>query len=190
MPRAILRLLLLVYFAMPLVAGLLVVLTFAQIRSDIAPVFETANVAISNATTALSTELHNLGDNFAPLASAVNALRSGLQAVLNFIRGTIYTLIDVVNGINVACSIGRTACIPKSFNIQLPQLIDLSFIDEITASVNDISTQVNTVVTTTTTAIGTYTTMITLALIVFIAWIVLTYILFFLLLYTGLWQRT
>ena len=189
MLRAVLRLFLLVYFVMPLGAGLLVILPFIQIRSDIAPIYESASAAISSATTTLQTELRNLGNNFAPLANAVKAIRAALQVVVNFIRDTIYTLIDVVNGINLACSIGRTACIPKSINVTLPNLVDLSFINNISASINNISTQVNTVITTTTTAIGAYVTMLTLAVIVFIAWIALTYLLFIFFLYTGLWKR-
>lgn len=190
MLRPVFRLFLLAYFVMPLLAVLLVALTFVQIRNDVTPIFESANAAISSATAALENEVRNLGNNFAPLVTAVNALRAGLQAVVNFIRDTIYTLIDVVNGLNLACSIGRTACIPKSINITLPRLIDLSFINTISANISAITTQVNTVVTTTTTTITSYASMIGLAVVLFVAWMLLTYVLFIVFLYTGLWRAT
>jgi hypothetical protein len=190
MLRPIFRLLLLAYFVMPLLSVFLVVLTLVQIRNDVTPVFEAANAAISSASAALENEVRNLGNSFAPLISAVNALRAGLQAVVNFIRDTVYTLIDVVNSINVACSIGRTACIPKSFNITLPTLIDLSFINNISRNITAITTQVNTVITTTTTTITSYAAMLTLAVMLFVAWMLLTYVLFIVFLYSGLWRRT
>jgi hypothetical protein len=190
MLRLILRLFLLAYFVMPVVAGFLVVGTFVQVRNDIAPIFESASATISTATTALENELRNLGNNFRPLVNAVNAIRRALQTIVNFLRDTVYTLIDVVNGINVACSIGRTACIPKSINVTLPTLIDLTFINNISASITDISNEVNTVITTTTTTIGSYVSMLTLAVIMFVAWMLLTYLLFIIFLYTGLWKRT
>lgn len=184
----ILRLFLLAYFVMPLVAGFLVIRTFVQIRDDLTPIYESASASISAATTTVNNELRNLGNNFAPLADAVNGIRNALQVVVNFLRDTVYTLIDVVNGINLACSIGGAACIPKSINVTLPTLIDLSFINEISAGITDISTQFNSIITTTTTTIGAYTTMLALAVIVFVAWVLLTYLLFFVSLYTGLWR--
>ncbi|MBZ0293620.1 MAG: hypothetical protein K8L99_13720 [Anaerolineae bacterium] len=190
MLRRLLRLFLLAYFLMPAAAGFLVILTFVQIRNDVTPIYESASATISNAANTLNTELSNLGANFAPLASAVNAIRTALQAVLNFLRDTVYTLIDVVNGLNLACSIGGAACIPKSINITLPSLIDLSFINDISNSINQITTQVNQVVSTTTNAISTYTVILVLAVLVFVAWILLTYVLFVIFLYNGLWRST
>lgn len=154
MLKWILRLLLVVYFLMPIAAIGLFAQTFVQFRSDAAPVYEAASASITSATNTLNRELSNLGANFAPLANAVNG-----------VRDTIYTLIDVVNGINLA------------------------FIDNISSQLNTISTQVNSVVTTTTSALTGYMTLIGLAAAVFIAWIVLTYILFFVLLFTGLWRK-
>lgn len=165
MLKWILRLLLVVYFLMPIAAIGLFAQTFVQFRSDVAPVYEAASASITSATNTLNRELSNLGANFAPLANAVNGVRNALQVVVNFIRDTIYTLIDVVNGINLA------------------------FIDNISSQLNTISTQVNSVVTTTTSALTGYMTLIGLAAAVFIAWIVLTYILFFVLLFTGLWRK-
>ncbi len=188
--RLALRVLLVVYFVLPIAASFLVVQTFAQIHSDVAPVYEAASASITRATSALDHELRNLGANFAPLATAINGIRNALQVVLNFIRDTIYTLIDVVNGINLACSVGGAACIPKSINVTLPTLVDLSFMNDISNHISTISTQVNSVIDTTTTALTSYTTLLALAAIVFVVWIVLTYILFFVFLYTGLWRRT
>ncbi len=189
MIKWIVRLLLVVYFLMPIAAIGLFAQTFVEIRNDVAPVYEAASASITSATNTLNRELSNLGANFAPLASAVNAIRSALQVVVNFIRDTIYTLIDVVNGINLACSVGRTACIPKSINVTLPNLVNLAFIDNISSQINTISNQVNSVVTTTTNALTGYVTLIGLAAAVLIVWIVLTYILFFVLLFTGLWRK-
>ncbi len=188
MLRTILRLFLLAYFVMPLAAGFLVIRTFVQIRDDLTPIYESAGATISAATTTVNNELRNLGRNFAPLADAINGIRNALQVVVNFLRDTVYTLIDVVNGLNLACSIGGAACIPKSINVTLPTLIDLSFINEISAGITDITTEFNHIITTTTTTIGAYTTMLALAVIVFVAWLLLTYLLFFVFLYTGLWR--
>ncbi len=183
------RLFLLAYFLMPVVAIILVIQTFLQIRSDVSPIFEAANIAISNAVSALETEARNLGNNFAPLADAVNATRNALQAVLNFLRNTVYTLIDVVNSLNLACSVGGTACIPKSINVTLPTLIDLSFINNISDNISGITSQVNNVITTTTTSINNYASMLMLAVLVFFIWTFLSFILFGVSLYTGLWKR-
>ena len=190
MIRIVLRLFLLAYFVMPIVSGSLVVLTLAQIRNDVTPIVETARTTISDATSALGNELRNLGSNFAPLVNAVNAIRGALQTVINFLRDIVYTLIDVVNGMNLACSIGGAACIPKSLNVTLPTIIDLSFMDRISANITSVTDELNTVVTTTTSAIASYTSMIALAVLVFVAWMLLTYLLFIVFLYTGLWGRT
>ena len=186
--RLIFRLFLLAYFVMPIVAGLLLVQAFTQIRNDVTPIYDAASTSISNASTTLENEVRNLRSSFAPLETAISTIRNALQAVLVFIRDTIYTVIDVVNSINVACSIARAACIPKAFSITLPALVDLSFLETISNQITIISTQVNTVVTTTTTAIDSYATMLTLAVTVFIAWMLLTYLLFFVSLYRGLWR--
>jgi hypothetical protein len=188
MLRLIFRLFLLAYFVLPVVAAFLVIQTFVQIRNDVTPIYEAASSSISAVTTSLDHELRTLGSNFAPLASAINSTRNALQEVLNFGRGTIYTMIDVLNALNFACSVGHTACIPKSLNFTLPTLVNLTFIDNISNDISTISTQVNNVVSTTTAAITAYTTMLTLALGAFVAWIVLTYILFFVFLYTNLWK--
>ena len=189
MLRTVLRLFLLAYFVMPLVAGVLVVLTFVQVRDDVTPIYEAASASISRATTALDAELQSLGDHFAPLANAVNAIGRALQTVVNFLRNTVYALIDVVNKLNVACSVGGRACIPKSLNVTLPTLIDLSFVDNISNNITDITTQFNNVITTTTTTISNYATMLALAVIVFVGWMLLTYVLFVVFLYAGLWKR-
>ena len=190
MLRLIFRLILLAYFVLPILAAVLVIQTFVQFRADVTPIYEAASTSIISATNTLDRELRNLGSNFAPLANAINTTRNALQDVLNFGRGTIYTMIDVLNGLNLACSVGRTACIPKSLNFTLPTLVNLTFLNNISNDLNTISTQVNNVVSTTTTAINAYTSMLTLALIAFIAWIVLTYILFFVFLYTNMWKGT
>ncbi len=190
MLRSALRLILLAYFIMPLVAGFLVIRTFTQIRDDITPIYETASTTISTATDALDTQVQRLGDNFKPLTTALNALQSTLQTIVDFLRNTVYTVIDVVNGLNVACSVGRHACIPKNLNVHLPTLVDLSFIDDIASNISAITGQVNTVVTTTTTTISSYTSMIVLAVAVFVGWMLLTYALFIVSLYSGLWRST
>src|SRR5262245_26125467 len=148
MLRLIFRLFLVVYLVMPIVAGYLVVRTVTQIRDDVAPIYESANRVISSASTTVDRELRNLGSNFAPLANAVNSIRSGLQTVSSFIRDTVYTIIDVVNALNPACNFARTGCISKSFSISIPNLIDFSFLNTISANLNDITTQVNRVVNT------------------------------------------
>lgn len=186
--RLILRVFLLVYFVMPIVALLLIGQVFIQFQNDVAPVYEAASTHIMNASTVLENELLRLGQNFAPLESAITAIRNALQAILNFVRDTIYTIIDVVNSINLACSIGGAACIPKAINLTLPPLVDLSFIDNISAQVSTISSQMYNVVNTTTAAINTYTTLLTLAIIVFVAWMLLTVILFYVALIRGLWR--
>jgi methyl-accepting chemotaxis protein len=187
--RFVIRLFLLAYLVLPVVAGFLLIQTFAQIRDTVTPIFQTASTNISSATATLNQELTSLGSNFAPLAAAVNAARSALQQVLNFIQGTIYTLIDVVNSLNATCSVANVGCIPKSINMTLPSVVNLTFLNNISTSVSTISTEVNTVVNTTTTAINSYTTMLNLIIVLFVGWIVLTYILVFIALYKGLWQR-
>ncbi len=187
--RLIFRLFLLVYFVMPIVAGVLIIQTFAQVRSDVTPAYETARATITNATNTLDDIVRDLDEEVEPLVTSVNAARTALQRVLNFIQGTVYTLIDVVNGLNVACSIGGTACIPKSINLTLPAIVDLSFVSDISTNITAITTQVNSVVTTTTTAIASYMTMLTLAVGVLVAWIVLTFLLFVAALYSGLWKQ-
>ncbi|MEZ4671025.1 MAG: hypothetical protein R3E39_24235 [Anaerolineae bacterium] len=190
MIRGLIRLFLLAYFLMPIISIALVVLTFVQIRNDVTPVIDSANTAITTATTTLEREVRNLGRNFAPLVRTVNGIRSALQKVVNFLRDVVYALIDAVNGLNLACSIGGTACIPKSLNVTLPTLIDFSFIDNISSSLTNITTQVNGVFTTVGTAVSGYISMIVLALVVIVGWLVLTYILFFVMLYKGLWKST
>lgn len=190
MPRPLLRLLVVVHILMPVGAALLIIYLFTQIRNDITPLFENATTTISTATNTLNTELSQLGENFEPLANAVNTSQQALQTVLNFLRSTVFTIIDVVNTINPACSIGRTACIGKSLNVTLPTLIDLSFVDEISTSVNTITTQINNVVTGTTQAVSGYTSLLLAALLLFGAWMVSTWILFFVLLYSRMWRQT
>lgn len=189
MARGVLRAFLLVYFLMPVATVLFVVLTFVQIRSDIAPIYEAASASITRATHNLNTELSGLSENFRPLADTVNAIRSALQTVINFLRDTVYTVIDVVNGLNLACSIGGAACIPKSLNVTLPTLVDLSFLDDIAANITVITTDLNNVVTTTTSAISAYLAMLLLAVGIFVVWILLSYVLFMVFLYQGLWKN-
>ncbi len=188
MVRLLFRLILIAYFVMPLAAGGLVVGTFVQVRSDVAPVVDAATASISRATTALDNELSDLGSHFQPLVNAVNAIQRALQTVINFLRDTVYTLIDVVNGLNLACSVGRAACIPKSLNVTLPRVIDLSFIDNIAAEISNITTPLNQAITVTTSTLTSYASIIVLAVAVFMVWMALTWVLFVVMLYRGLWK--
>lgn len=188
MLRLVFRLFLLVYFVLPLLAGFLVVQTLLQFRDDVTPVFDAASSAIASASATLEREVRNLRSSFAPLEVAIRVIRDALQALLTFIRDTIYTLIDVVNTINPACSAFRTACIGKAIHITLPQLVDLAFLTTISTQITTISTQINTVVTTTTSAIHTYATLLTLAGVGFGVWGLLTLILFYVTLLRGLWR--
>jgi hypothetical protein len=189
MLRLLFRVFLLIYLVMPIVAGFLVVRTVTQIRDDVAPIYETANTVISRASTAVDRELRNLGNNFAPLVNAVNSIRNAVQSVATFIQNTVYTIIDVLNA-NPACKITNIGCIPKSFSISLPNLIDLSFLNTISVNLTDITTQVNRVVSTTTTSINSYVTMLTLAVVLLVAWIILSHLLIVRLLFVGLWSQT
>ena len=184
--RLILRLFLLIYFVMPVLALLLIGQIFIQFQNDVAPVYEAASTRIMDASTVLENELMSLGRNFAPLENAIIAIRNALQTLLNFVRDTIYTIIDVVNGINLACSVGGAACIPKSINLTLPPLVDLSFIDNISTQVSTISSEMYAVIETTSAAVTSYTTLLIVALGVFILWIILSFILFYAMLYRGL----
>lgn len=187
--RLISRLLLLIYFLMPVIAGVLAVQVVAQIRDDVTPIYESASNRINSAAAILEDEVADLGSNFAPLVNAVNSLRSGLQTVLNFIRNTIYTVIDVVNDLNLACSVGGVSCIAKSINLTLPQIINLNFINTISNQITTITGEVSSVVDTTSSAINGYLSTLTLIVIIFVVWIVLGYILFFVAL-TRLWGRS
>lgn len=187
--RLIFRLFLIFYFLMPLISLGLIGLTFVQVRGDLLPIYESASATITRATGAVETELQNLGRNFEPLVNAVNSIRDALQAVVTFIRNTIFTLIDVVNSLNPVCNFGGVACIGKSFNITLPTLINFSFIDNLSASFGEISSSLDTMINRTTEALTTYTTLLVLAGVVFVAWVLLSYLLFFVLLYTGLWRK-
>lgn len=189
MLRTVFRLFLVGYFLMPIVAIGLFVMTFVQIQNDVTPIYRSASTVITNATSVLDQQVQNLGKSLAPLARTVNGIRSALQSVINFLRDTLYTLIDVVNGLNLACSVGNTACIPKALKVTLPTLVDLSFVDTISHNISNITTQINTVVSATTTAINTYVTLLVMGVGVLVIWVVLTYILFFVTLYFGLWKR-
>ena len=189
MLRPIIRLLVIAHILMPLGAALLILQMFAQIRSDVTPLFENASSRITRATDALGTELNALGDNFAPLANAVNATQRALQTILNFLRDTVFTVIDVVNTINPACSIGRVGCIGKSLNVQLPTVIDLTFIDEIGANINTVTSEIDAVVSGTTAAISGYSNLLVLALVLFAAWVVTSGVLFYVMLYSNLWRQ-
>ena len=184
--RLILRLFLLIYFVMPVLALLLIGQIFIQFQNDVAPIYEAASTRIMDASTVLENELMSLGRNFAPLENAIIAIRNALQTLLNFVRDTIYTIIDVVNGINLACSVGGAACIPKSINLTLPPLVDLSFIDNISTQVSTISSEMYAVIETTSAAVTSYTTLLIVALGVFILWMILSFILFYAMLYRGL----
>lgn len=187
--RLIFRAFLIFYFLMPLIALGLIALTFVQVRGDLLPIYESASTTIASASSAIEEELQGLGRNFEPLVNAVNTIRDALQTVVTFVRNTIFTLIDVVNGLNPICNFGGIACIGKSFDVTLPQLIDFSFIDKLSASFGEISSSLDTLVNRTTEALSTYTTLLVLAGVVFAAWVLLSYLLFFALLYTGLWRK-
>lgn len=186
--RLVLRLFLLAYFLMPLIAGGLIVFTVLQVRDDLVNVYETASERISDATSGLTSELRDLGSKFQPLVNAVNSVRSALVTVRNFLQNTVFTIIDVVNNINVACSVGGQACIPKSFNLTIPALINLSFIDNISDHITEITDEVSTVVSTTTGALTSYATLLLLAVGVFIAWTLVSGVLFYAVIYKSLWQ--
>lgn len=188
--RLIFRLFLIFYFLMPLISLGLIGLTFVQVRGDLLPIYESASATITRATDAVETELQNLGRNFEPLVNAVNSIRDALQTVVTFVRNTIFTLIDVVNSLNPVCNFGGVACIGKSFNVTLPTLINFSFIDNLSASFGEISSSLDTMINRTTEALTAYTTLLVLAGVVFVAWVLLSYLLFFVLLYTGLWRKT
>jgi methyl-accepting chemotaxis protein len=186
--RLVLRLFLLAYFLMPVIAGGLIIYTVLQVRDDITTVYENASERIADATSGLTTELRDLGDKFQPLANAVNGIRSALVTVRNFLQNTVFTVIDVVNNINVACSIGGRACIPKSFNITIPALLDLSFIDNISDHITEITDEVGAVVSTTTRTITDYAVMLALAVALVVVWMLLSSVLFYVVIYTSLWR--
>jgi hypothetical protein len=97
-------------------------------------------------------------------------------------------LIDVVNNINVACSIGGRACIAKSFNLTIPALLDLSFIDNISGHITEITDEVSAVVSTTTRTITDYAVMLALAVALVVVWMLLSSVLFYVVIYTSLWR--
>lgn len=189
MLRVVFRLFLVVYFLMPIMAIGLFIVTFVQMQNDVAPVYQSASTAITTATSALNAEVGDLRDSLAPLERTVNDLRAALQTIISFLRDTLYKVIDAVNELNPVCKFGGSACIPKALDVALPTLVDFSFVDRITTNINTITTQVNTVVTTMTTAITTYSAMFVLGAIILGGWLVLTYLLFFVMLYFGLWKR-
>lgn len=186
--RFILRIMLLFYFIMPFAAGFLLIQTFAEIRDDLSPIYNTASTTISNAAEDLEDGLTALSNGFQPLVNAVNSIRSVLQSVVNFLRGTVFTIIDVVNNLNPTCNFAGVACISKNFNPTIPNIVNLSFLEDISDSVSSISTQMSNVVNATTGALNAYMTTLTMAVVVFMLWIVLTGILFYVSIYKNLWQ--
>lgn len=174
--RMPLRLLLLVYFLMPLISIGILFFMVQQAYSTVEPVVTNATTAISDAAETVEDELSDLGDNFQPLVNTVNATRNALDTVIGFVRGTINGLINTVEDIcdwipGISCNWNG---LPP---INLPSLVDLSFLDRIGNSITSIADNVNAVTTTLTSTIATYQLMILASFGILVLWVILSYFL-------------
>ncbi len=181
--RWITRLLLLAYIALPILAVVVAVNTVQQMQSDVEPVLTHAANTINTAAAALDDEVRDLGSNFQPLVSTVNALRSGLSAVASFTSGAINVMVDAVNGLTF-----NAFHIPRFQGITIPPLVDFGFVDRISLNLTRISTQVSLVATTVTDTVSARVQMLTLAVVLLVAWVVLGGVLMWLTMYFTLWR--
>ncbi len=181
--RWITRLMLIVYFVLPIAAIVLVVTTIQQVQADVEPVITNAATTINTATAALDTEIRNMSANFQPIVSAVNALRNGLRAVNSFISGAINVMVDAVNKLTF-----NTLDIPRFRGISIPPLVDLGFISRISQNLTNISGQVTTVATTVTTTVTARLQILLLAIVLLVVWMVLGFVLMWLTMFLTLWR--
>ena len=175
--RVPLRAFLLLYFLLPLIAIGIMLLLVRQVYADVEPVVTSATTAISSAAETVETELGDLAGNFQPLVSAVNTMRNALNTVVSFLRNTVNVVINAVEDI---CNL---PIIPGSCNwggigqINIPPLVDLSFLNTIGDAVSNIADNISNITNTLTTTFATYQLMIWAAFGVLALSVVLTYIL-------------
>lgn len=182
-----LRGLLLIYFLLPLISVGIMLLLVQQIYADVEPVFTTATTAISSAADTVEEELGDLEDNFQPLVNAVNSIRNALSTVINFLRNTVNT---VINWAENACNVASPFSNPCNWSgipaINLPNIVDLSFLEDIGDAISSIATNINNLTSTITTTFATYQLMIWAAFGVLALWVVLSYILINIAIYRSL----
>ncbi len=180
MLRLLFRLLLIAYGLLPLIAVVLLISTVRTVQSELAPVYETASDRITDATDDLRDELRDLRAGFQPMVNSVNSLRSALSTVNTFISNSVNGVIDWV-----ADTTFDVIRFPRFNGISLPSVVNLTFIDDISDSVDEIGDQVGVVVDTTSDTVMTQLNTLTLALLFFGVWVVLGPVLMLILVFTG-----
>ena len=170
MLRLLFRLLLIAYGLLPLIAVVLLISTVRTVQSELAPVYETASDRITDATDDLRDELRDLRAGFQPMVSTVNTfISNSVNGVIDWVADTTF---DVIR-------------FPRFNGISLPSVVNLTFIDDISDSVDEIGDQVGVVVDTTSDTVMTQLNTLTLALLFFGVWVVLGPVLMLILVFTG-----
>lgn len=184
MLRTLFRIILVIYFAVPVIALVFLVGTVQGIGSELSPLYESASQRISTAAESLQTEIQNIRQRFQPLVNAVNTLRSGLNSIAGFINNSVNAVIGWIRD----ASFG-TVNLPRFQGITIPALVDLSFLDEIANDVNAISTEVTAIASGTVNAVTSSLSALILVVVVLVLWMIVAYILFIIQTFVGLWGR-
>ena len=182
--RTLIRIFLIGYIVAPVVAVALLIGTVRDIGDELSPLYDSANRAITTAADDLQTQVQNLRQSFQPLVDAVNALRSGLNSVAGFISDSVNAVIGWVR----TASFGAID-MPRFRGITIPALVDLSFLNGIADNLNAISTEVSAVVSGTANAVSSGLSALVLVIVVFVGWVALSFILFYVQMFTGLWGK-
>lgn len=184
MVRTIIRIFLISYFVVPMVAVVYLIGTVRTIGEELSPLYDSASRAITTAGEELQDEVQNLQRRFQPLVNTVNSIRSGLDTIAGFISDSVNTVIGWVR----SASFGSID-IPRFRGITIPALVDLSFLNDIADNFNTISTQVSSVVSGTANAVSSSLSALILVIVVFIGWMLVSYILFFVQTFVTLWGK-
>lgn len=180
MLRLLFRLLLIAYALLPLIAVVLLFNSVRAVQSQLAPVYETASERITNATDDLRGELRDLRAGFQPMVNSVNSLRSALSSVNTFINNSVNGVIDWVAEFTL-----NVVRFPRFSGLSLPSVVNLSFIDDISDSVDEIGDEVGSVIDTTGATVMAQLDMLTWALLILAVWVVLGPVLMLILVLSG-----
>jgi hypothetical protein len=175
-----LRLLALLYIALPLLALFVGFNTWREMNDRLVPLYETAASRIGDAREGLEDTLDDLRDDFQPVVNTVNSLRSGLSSIASFINNSVNDVIDFVNGFPLMN-------IPRFNVITIPSIISVGFLDDIAEDVSDITGEFDSVLSQTATFAQDQAQAMGLILLLVVAWLALTQLLLVIVVFKTLW---
>ncbi|MBK8137724.1 MAG: hypothetical protein IPK52_18230 [Chloroflexi bacterium] len=126
------RALVIVYLLLPIAAVVIGITTVRSITSTLVPIYDAASERINDAADALDEEFDDLKENFQPLVNAVNAIRTALSRVRQFINNQVNRVINFANGF-------PGVDIPAFDGFDLPDLINLNFLNNVGGHIRDIT---------------------------------------------------